>query len=134
VRAPRGLGDRGRGLWRSVIGGLPDGWELDERESALLELAAHQQDDLVRLEASIERLGAFVPGSAGQPVMNPALAEARQARLAIGRILGQIDLPDEEEKPRSQAGQRGQRAARARWDRQTRLQRLREAASGDGAA
>lgn len=131
MKASRALDARGRALWRSVVDGVPEGWEFDDREQALLELAARQSDDLARLEAAIKAAGTFVMGSAGQPVLNPALGEARQARLAIGRLLGQLELPDgEEEKPRSAAGKRGQRAARARWGRQDRVRQLREASGG----
>src|SRR5436190_15089875 len=110
---PKGLGNPGRTLWRSLAQGLPDGWELDERERALLTLAAHQADDLAKLEAAIKRDGAMTTGSAGQPVLNPALTEARQARLAISRLLGQLALPDEEAEARTEAGLRGQKAARS---------------------
>src|SRR5438309_315332 len=111
MTAPKGLGGPGKRLCRAVLADLPASWELDQREIALLELAGRQADDLERLEASIRQLGAFVTGSQGQQVLNPAVAEARQARQAIARLLGQIDLPDEEERPRSEAGRRGQRAA-----------------------
>ena len=116
MTAPNGLGNRGRALWRSIVKGLPDGWELDEREVALLTLAARQTDDVAKLETAIKREGLMVAGSAGQPVLNPAVAEARQGRLALGRLLGQIELPDEEGKARGEASRRGQKAARARWD------------------
>ena len=122
MKLPSGLGNAGRALWSSIAKGLPDDWELDEREAAYLTLAAHQADDLTRLETAIKRDGAMTKGSAGQPVVNPALTEARQARLAIGRLLGQIELPDEDEEPRTEAGRRGQRAARARWDRKAKIQ------------
>lgn len=53
-----------------------------------MRLAARQADDLQRLEAAIKVDGVSVPGSAGQPVLNPCVQEARQARLAINRLLG----------------------------------------------
>ncbi len=116
MTVPKGLQPRGRALWQSIDKGLPDGWELDERERAILVLAARQADDLARLEALIAKHGAMVTGSAGQPVLNPAIAEARQARIAIDRLLGKLELPDEQEEPRSEAGKRARHAARARWD------------------
>lgn len=134
MTAPKGLGKRGRALWRSVVSGLPDDWEFDDREAALLGLAARQADDLALLEEAIASRGTFVSGSAGQPVLNPAIGEARQARMAIGRLLGQLELPDgEEEQPRTAAGKRAQRAARARWDREARVVNLRRQAA-DGSA
>jgi hypothetical protein len=99
-----------------IVKALPAGMELDERESALLDLAARQADDLARLEAEIER-GTTVPGSRGQPVLNPALAEARQGRLALGKLLAGLELANAAGKPRSEASVRTQRAAKARWKR-----------------
>lgn len=118
MKPPKGLGNSGRALWRQIARALPEGWELDEREEALLRLAARQADDLTRLETAISKSGPMVPGSAGQPVVNPAIPEARQARLAISRLLGALHLPDAEEAPRTAAGQRGQRAANLRWSRE----------------
>ena len=51
MNPPRGLGSRGQDLWTSITNGLPDGWELDEREHELLALASRQADDLALLEA-----------------------------------------------------------------------------------
>jgi pyruvate/2-oxoglutarate dehydrogenase complex dihydrolipoamide acyltransferase (E2) component len=114
---PKGLGEEGRALWSSVVTGLPAGWEFDERETAILTLAARQADDLAALQAVIAREGPIAVGSTGQPVVHPAVAEARQARLAIGRLLGQLGVPDEAGSRGTAASMRGQRAARARWGR-----------------
>lgn len=129
MTAPNGLGNSGRALWRSLVKGLPKGWELDERERALLALAAHQADDLAKLETAIKRDGTMTVGSTGQPVLNPAITEARQARLAVSRLLGQLALPDEEAEARTEAGLRGQKAARSRWDRRDRIRERRLAAA-----
>lgn len=130
-RAPRGLKAAGRSLFRAIAGGLPAAWEFDERELELLGLAAHQADQLATLEKAIADRGTFILGSAGQPVLNPAIAEARMARVTVSRLLGALQLPDgEEEQPRSAAGQRARRAARARWDRREQVRQQREAARG----
>jgi hypothetical protein len=105
-------------LWRSVTAGLPDDWELDERELAVLTLAARQADDVAALERALKRDGVTVAGSAGQLRVNPLVPEVRQARLATGRLLGQLSLPDEQAQPRTDAGRRGQKAAQARWARE----------------
>ncbi len=117
---PKGLGNRGKALWRSVVATLSDGWELDERGLEILALAAHQADDVAKLETLIKKRGLMVKGSTGQPVLNPAIAEARQGRLAVNRLIGQLALPDEEEEPRSSASKRAQKAARTRWNRRDR--------------
>jgi hypothetical protein len=72
-------------------------------------------DALDSLESEISETGTMVTGSAGQPVLHPAVAEARQARLAISRLLGSLSLPDQDAEPRTVAGLRAQRAARSRW-------------------
>lgn len=71
--------------------GLPPGVELDEREEALLDLAARQAHDIGLAEADIKARGYLVEGSRGQRVINPSLGEARQGRIALGRLLGQLD-------------------------------------------
>lgn len=126
AKAPDGLGNAGRALWRQVSAGLPDEWEFDERERAILFAACRQRDDVSRLESAIKADGVMSVGSQGQPVVNPAVVEARQGRLALGRLLGQLDLPDADEKPRSEASKRAQRAANVRWG----LEREKEARRG----
>jgi P27 family predicted phage terminase small subunit len=127
MKAPKGLGNRGRALWRSIIRQLPKDWVLDEREAVILTMAARQADDLQRLETVIAKDGAMVTGSQGQPVVNPAIVESRQARLAINRLLGELSLPDDEddEEPKTAAGRRAQRAANARWDQHARRRGMR---------
>lgn len=115
MRAPAGLGPRGRALWGLIQKGLPDGWELDERECSILALAARQADDLAALERSIKKHGVTVAGSAGQPRLNAAVVEARQARQALGRLLGQLALPDEDSQPATEAAKRARHAAEVRW-------------------
>ena len=84
--AKRGAGEA---LVASIIQGLPPGVELDERETALLDVAARQADDIARLEAEIAERGVRVPGSrAGHEILNPAISEVRQGRLALGKLLG----------------------------------------------
>jgi terminase small subunit-like protein len=91
--------------------GLPPGVELDEREEAILDLAARQARDVHAAEADIATRGYLVEGSRGQEVLNPSLAEVRQSRLALGKLLGQLDLPES-----TRDALRGARhAAEARW-------------------
>jgi uncharacterized protein with von Willebrand factor type A (vWA) domain len=91
--------------------GLPPGVELDEREEAILDLAARQARDVERAEADIEERGYLVPGSRGQNVLNPSIAEARQGHLALGKLLGQLDLPESTR----DAVKTARAAAEARW-------------------
>lgn len=117
VPAPKGLQAAGRALWGAIVGDLPPNWELDERELAVLALACRQADDIARLEAVLERDGVVVPGSTGQPRLSAVLGELRQSRLACSKLLGDLNLPDEDGKSSSMSSQRAARAAHSRWDR-----------------
>ena len=104
----------GEALLASIVKGLPPGVELDEREIALLDVAASQADDIAALEADIAERGVRVPGSrAGHEVLNPAVSEVRQGRLALGKLLGALELPESA----SDASRGARKAAEARWKR-----------------
>jgi hypothetical protein len=95
--------------------GLPPGVELDEREEAILDLAARQAADVERAEADIAERGYLVVGSRGQQVLNPSIAEVRQGRLALGKLLGQLDLPESTR----DVVRNARHAAQARWSKAT---------------
>jgi hypothetical protein len=101
----------GAALVRAIREGLPPGVELDEREEALLAAAAEQADALAALEKDIKTRGYMVNGAKGATVLNPSVAEARQGRLALGRLLGGLDLPSSE----SFTSLRASKAANTRW-------------------
>jgi hypothetical protein len=117
-RPPVGLGPRGRRFWRSTIAD----YELTEGELEVLAEAARTLDDLDRLAAAIAEHGAMTTGSQGQPVVNPALTEARGQRAVLHRLLAALALPDDDGKaiPTSTTT-RSQTAARARWRGHTRV-------------
>jgi hypothetical protein len=92
----------------AILSMLPDTHEWDEREIALLDLAARQAADIDLLEADIAANGARL--EKGQ--LNTALCELRQGRVALGRLLGLVDIPES----KSPGTVRAQKAARARWD------------------
>jgi hypothetical protein len=121
------LGDAGQVLWDELLVGLPDGWELDERELSVLRLAAEQADVNAQLQDQLDSEGLMSTGSKGQPVLHPGVAELRLGRLAIDRMLGKITLPAPEKAGAGQdsAGQRAQKAAEARWSRHGRVKALR---------
>jgi hypothetical protein len=50
---PKGREGAGGALTRAILGGLPPGVELDEREQALLAMASRQADDKAAFEADI---------------------------------------------------------------------------------
>lgn len=122
---PVGLKRAGKKLWRDTHKALDQGLAFDDRERSILNLAASQADDLADLERAIESGGTMVDGSTGQPVLNPAIPEARQARAAIARLLGSLDLSDPDEKPNTAASRRASKAAESRWARQAEVRSLR---------
>ena len=118
--APTGLGPRGRGFWRATV----SGFDLERGELELLAEVCRTLDEIDALTAAIGRDGVTVAGSAGQTRTHPAINEVRQHRLALGRLLAQLALPDLDgraiPKPSSL---RAAHAAQTRWRRR-----------GDGAA
>jgi len=82
---------------------LPPDHEWDERGSALLALAEAQAADIDRLEAEIAKNGVPVG----------AIAEVRQSRVALARILGRVELPGSP----ATATVHARKAARARWSK-----------------
>jgi P27 family predicted phage terminase small subunit len=130
-RAPSGLRPAGRALWRRIHTGLPAECELDDREVAILSAACRQADDVAALEAAIAEDGVVATGSRGQPRLNPLVTEARQGRLAVARLLGELDLSDPDAEPRTARSRRAKQAADARWDAKDEIaaRRARAAAS-----
>jgi P27 family predicted phage terminase small subunit len=128
-RAPSGLDDAGRRLWRSIWRGLEDGWELDEREVELLQRACTSADHIAELEETVAEEGVTAYGAAGQVVAHPALVELRQQKLVLQRLLGALALP-EEANVTSAASKRAQAAANKRWHGKNRTARRRAAGGG----
>ena len=109
---PEGLNDRGARFWHATI----DAYQLTDTEVGLLAEAWRTLDDLDRLADAIRTEGAMVPGSAGQPVVNPALTEARGQRLALHRLLSALQLPADDGVPLpTPVTVRNRQAAKARW-------------------
>jgi len=109
---PKDLGARGRAFWRRTL----DEFELSEVEVELLRECCRLLDECESMRASVEHDGTTVKGSTGQVRVHPALGELRQHRLALGRLLAQIALPDVDEQTlRSPTQARASKAAQARW-------------------
>src|SRR4051794_5396169 len=93
-KPPTGLQPPGRSLWRAMHAALPQDVEYDERELAILAQACRQADAVASLDAVLKRDGLTVVGSQGQPRLHPAVTELRQGRIALARLLGDVELPD----------------------------------------
>jgi hypothetical protein len=91
---------------QAVREGLPDSHEFDERDLALLSLAEGQARDVDALDAALREAEIVVDGK-----VSPLVTQARNARLALAKLLGQVDMPE--------AGRQSQvharKAATARW-------------------
>lgn len=105
------LGETGQILWDVVEKDL----KLEDRERALLSMAADQFEELEMLKQRIRAEGVEAPGYKGQPKTSPHAVEARQQRLAIARLLGMIAIPGEEgDRPMTEASRRAKHAAHAK--------------------
>jgi hypothetical protein len=113
-------------LKKAILADLPKEWVLSHREEAILDMAAEQADLVDELKAAITKDGPLTLGSTRQVVLHPGIAEVRQARLAINRLIGELSLPDGEDEGKTAAGRRGQKAVRTRWDRKAATEALRE--------
>ena len=87
-------------LVRVIRDSLPNDLEWSERDALLLEVAERQAADLDRLES----------GDVEGPVLG-LMREGRNQRIALGRLIGLVDIPAEP----STASLHARTAAVARW-------------------
>ena len=100
----------------------------DERE--LLVEVERVLDELDVLHAAIERDGRFVEGSRGQLVVHPAVAEARQGRVVLLRLLGTLGLAlaEDDGAPMPTPAQlRARTGAAAKWSKAAAIEARRRA-------
>ncbi|WP_164198903.1 terminase [[Micrococcus luteus] ATCC 49442] len=115
TEVPAHLGPAGRALYEAAV----DEFELSLPELAALLQSAETLDTLRIIEDEIRKTGPVLP--TGRP--SPLLAEARQQRAILVRLLGLLDLRlDDEETPgengvRPSVSRAARKAARARWSR-----------------
>jgi len=109
---PADLGARGRKFWRATM----SAYELSGVELELLTECCRLLDDCEALRTAVERDGTMIAGSSGQVRVHPGVGELRQHRLALGRLLAQLALPDVDggalATPRTAAARN---AAQVRW-------------------
>jgi hypothetical protein len=109
---PRDLGVRGKAFWRHTV----KIYELSEVEMELLRECCRLLDECESLRNSVDSEGTTVKGSTGQVRVHPALGELRQHRLALGKLLAQLDLPDVDDTTlKSPTQARASKAAQTRW-------------------
>lgn len=90
--APRGLAAAGRKLWDAGTGEF----EWAEHELAMLEEACRTRDRIVDLDKAVEQDGVMLQSPQGLRI-HPAIAEGRQQRVAMARLLATLGMPPLEE-------------------------------------
>jgi len=94
------------------------GFDLSDVELELLRECCRLLDECESLPSSVDQEGTTVKGSTGQPCVHAALGELRQNRLALGKLLAELALPDDAgELLPSPLQARARRAAESRWGR-----------------
>ena len=113
---PVDLRAAGRRLWASVV----DDFDLGPDEVGALREACRTVDELDDLRQALKDQPMTVPGSTGQPVAHPLLAEVRRHRETLAKLLAALSLPaGDEDQGQTPAQRRAHRAAQQRWrDRQ----------------
>jgi hypothetical protein len=89
MQTPRGLNAAGRKLWEI---GTSDDYEFGPHELVILEEAARARDCVVMLDRLVETDGMMLKSSQGMR-LHPAIAEARQQRLTLARLLVSLGIP-----------------------------------------
>jgi hypothetical protein len=119
MKQPTDLDKSGKALWSAVT----DLYDLEPHHAIALASACRASDMLTRLEGLLTD-SLLVMGSMGQVRLSPAVAELRQHRLALSKLLLDLALPAEtvtELTRPSAATKQASHAATARWNRAKRL-------------
>ena len=119
MKQPTDLDKSGKALW-SAVTGL---YDLEPHHAIALASACRCSDMVTRLEALLSE-SLTVTGSTGQSRLSPAVAELRQHRLALSKLLIDLALPAETiaEVAPSATSSKASKAASVRWNRQKRLE------------
>lgn len=110
VRTPSGLDKAGKALWRSIA----PHYNFRPDELRILTDACKLADTIELMEVELDGADLIVPGSMKQPTANPMLAEIRQTRAVLAKMLGSLKLPDESKGEQDTSGS-ALKAAAARW-------------------
>jgi len=110
--SPPLFGPRGSAFYESASAAF----ELTGSELELLAECARLLDEIDALQEAVVRDGVTVGGSKGQTRTHPAIGQLVSHRLALGRLLAQLALPDEMEGALpSPVSARARNAAQRRW-------------------
>ena len=101
-QTPRGLAAAGRKLWDACT----SDYDWANHELALLEEGCRTRDRIVQLDKQVEADGLMLTSSQGSRV-HPGIAEARQQRLTLARLLVSLGIPALEDDLPPSRGVRG---------------------------
>ena len=109
VQTPRNLHAAGRRLWDTATAEFS--WA--DHELAMLEEACRTRDRIVQLDKAVTDDGLMLTSSQGMRV-HPAVAECRQQRLVLARLLVSLGIPALEDDLPASRGVRGVYGKRSR--------------------
>jgi hypothetical protein len=89
TKTPRGLASAGRRLWSDVVAR----YELEAHELLLLEQNCRTADLVAELQARIDDDGVVLASGKN----HPALAEIRQQRIVLARLLVALRMPNDDD-------------------------------------
>ena len=92
---PGGLGEAGGALWAAVV----RDYAVADWQLPVLEAAAREADQAAEAEAAAQADGPFILDRYRSPKPHPGIAVARSSRLAVARLLRQLNLEPVEEHP-----------------------------------
>jgi len=90
-RPPAHLSSSARQWWETTV----DRYALEEHDLRLLQLACEAWDEAQAARAQLEREGLTVPGREGGLRPHPCVGIERDARLAVARLVRELDLNTE---------------------------------------
>lgn len=101
MRAPAGLGEAGRRLWRA----MHETFDFDEEphKVQILRQTCRVADVIAELDDAADEAPLTVKGSQGQQVISPFIAEARAQRSLMAQLLARLTLPDTDEEIEAKA-------------------------------
>jgi P27 family predicted phage terminase small subunit len=88
VDPPAHLSPSARQWWQTTV----EGYVLQEHHLRLLQLACEAWDEAQKARAQVEREGLTVSGREGGMRPHPCIAIERDARLAVARLVRELDL------------------------------------------
>lgn len=92
---PEDIGPASLKLWKACA----EAFELEEHEQAVLEEACRIRDRISQIRRQVDADGVMLESSQGMR-LHPGIAEGRQQKLALARLLVTLGLPGEEDLPK----------------------------------